>query len=82
MSGLLLALFMWVHMVFVSSILISNDAMWTITKFFEGYFFFGRSYPWIVSLAVSGVRPGTDCGTSVRYGHSRPVNASLLAAPT
>ena len=29
---------------------------------------------------VSGVRPGTDCGTSVRYGHSRPANASLLAA--
>ena len=42
-TGLLLALFMWGHMFFVSSILISNDAMWTITKFFEGYFFFGRS---------------------------------------
>ena len=41
--GLLLALFMWVHMVFVSSILISKDAMWTVTKFFEGYFFFGTS---------------------------------------
>ena len=24
------------------------------------------------------VRSGTDCGTSVRYAHSRPVNASLL----
>ena len=44
-TGLVLALFMWGHMFFVSSILISNDAMWTITKFFEGYFFFGRSYP-------------------------------------
>jgi fumarate reductase subunit C len=52
-SGLLLALFMWVHMVFVSSILISNDAMWTVTKFFEGYFFFGTSYPWIVSSVVA-----------------------------
>jgi fumarate reductase subunit C len=52
-SGLLLALFMWVHMVFVSSILISKDAMWTITKFFEGYFFFGTSYPWIVSIVVA-----------------------------
>ena len=48
--GLVLALFMWGHMVFVSSILLGKDAMWTITKFFEGYFFFGRSYPWIVSL--------------------------------
>ena len=40
-------------MFFVSSILISKDAMWTITKFFEGYFFFGRSYPWIVSIVVA-----------------------------
>ena len=54
-TGLLLALFMWGHMLFVSSILISNDAMWTITKFFEGYFFLGRSYPIIVSFFVAGV---------------------------
>jgi len=51
-TGLLLALFMWGHMLFVSSILISEDAMWTITKLFEGYFFFGRSYPWVVSVIV------------------------------
>ena len=42
-SGLLLALFMWGHMFFVSSILLGKDAMWTVTKLFEGYFFFGRS---------------------------------------
>jgi fumarate reductase subunit C len=54
-SGLLLALFMWGHMFFVSSILLGKDAMWTVTRFFEGYFVFGRSYPWIVSLAVAGV---------------------------
>jgi fumarate reductase subunit C len=54
-TGLFLALFMWGHMFFVSSILISHDAMWTITKFFEGYFFFGRSYPIIVSFVVAGV---------------------------
>jgi len=54
-TGLLLALFMWGHMFFVSSILISNDALWTITKFFEGYFFFGRSYPVIVSIVVAAV---------------------------
>ena len=51
-SGLLLALFMWGHMLFVSSILISKEAMYTVTKLFEGYFLFGRSYPWLVSLAV------------------------------
>jgi len=54
-TGLLLALFMWGHMFFVSSILISNDAMWAITRFFEGYFFFGRSYPVIVSFVVAVV---------------------------
>jgi hypothetical protein len=34
-SGLLLALFMWGHMFFVSSILISEQVMWTITKMFD-----------------------------------------------
>jgi fumarate reductase subunit C len=52
-TGLVLALFMWGHMFFVSTILISNDAMWTITKFFEGYFFFGKSYPVLVSGVVA-----------------------------
>ena len=54
-SGLVLALFMWGHMFFVSSILLGNDVMWTITKFFEGYFLFGRSYPAIVSCVVATV---------------------------
>ena len=54
-SGLLLVLFMWGHMFFVSSILISRDAMWTVTKFFEGYFLLGRSFPGIVSAVVGCV---------------------------
>jgi len=54
-SGLVLALFMWGHMLFVSSILLGKDAMWTVTRFFEGYFVFGRSYPWVVSIAVAGI---------------------------
>ena len=54
-SGLLLVIFMWGHMFFVSSILISKDAMWTITKFFEGYYFLGASHPGIVSVVVTGV---------------------------
>ena len=49
-TGLLLALFMWGHMFFVSSILLGSDAMWTITKMFEGYFFFGSAHPGIVSV--------------------------------
>ncbi len=54
-SGLVLALFMWGHMFFVSSILISKDFMWTITKMFEGYFVFGTAYPGLVSVIVAGV---------------------------
>lgn len=54
-SGLILGLFMWAHMVFVSSILLSKDAMWAITRMFEGYFFFGRSYPLLVSGVVAAV---------------------------
>ena len=55
LSGLALGLFMWVHMFFVSSILLGRDAMWTVARFFEGYFFFGRSYPVMVSFVVAGV---------------------------
>jgi fumarate reductase subunit C len=54
-TGLFLGLFMWGHMFFVSSILISQDAMWSITKFFEGYFVFGRSFPILVSFVVATV---------------------------
>jgi len=54
-SGLVLALFMWGHMFFVSSILLGKDAMWTVTKMFEGYFLFGRSYPGIVSVVVAAI---------------------------
>ncbi|MCL2310310.1 MAG: fumarate reductase cytochrome b subunit [Proteobacteria bacterium] len=55
LSGLFLALFMWGHMFFVASILLGKDAMWTITKFFEGYYFFDKSHHWLVSLVVAFV---------------------------
>jgi len=54
-TGLVLGLFMWGHMFFVSSILLGHDAMWMITKMFEGYFIFGRAYPGIVSVVVAVV---------------------------
>jgi fumarate reductase subunit C len=53
LTGLALALFMWVHMFFVASILVSKDFMWMVTKFFEGYFIFGKAYPGIVSALVT-----------------------------
>jgi len=52
LSGLFLALFMWAHMAFVSTILISEEAFWTIARTFEGYYIFGRPLPWLVSLFV------------------------------
>jgi fumarate reductase subunit C len=54
-SGLILALFMWGHMFFVSSILLGKDAMWTVARTFEGTFIFGRPLPWLVSLVVATI---------------------------
>ncbi|MEO8279470.1 MAG: fumarate reductase cytochrome b subunit [Ideonella sp.] len=54
-SGLLLALFIWGHLLFESSILLGKDAMWRVSKFFEGYYIFGRPLPWIVSIIAAVV---------------------------
>ena len=54
-SGLALGLFMWAHMFFVATILLGNDAMWAVARFFEGYFIFGRRLSWLVSLIVAVV---------------------------
>jgi fumarate reductase subunit C len=54
-TGLFLALFMWGHMAFVASILLGETAMWTVTRFFEGYFIFGKSHPGLVSCVVAFV---------------------------
>ena len=43
-SGLLLVLFMWVHMFLVSSILLGKDAMYHVTRFLEGEYLLGRFY--------------------------------------
>ncbi len=51
-TGLFLALFMWGHMMLVSSILLGEEVMYTVTKFLEGQFFFGESYPLLVSGAA------------------------------
>jgi fumarate reductase subunit C len=55
LSGLVLALFMWGHMFFVSSILLGKDAMWTVARLFEGYLFFGRPFPLLVSGVVAAI---------------------------
>ena len=55
-TGLVLGLFMWGHMFFVSSILHrARTRCGPITKMFEGYFFFGKAYPGIVSVVVATI---------------------------
>ena len=49
-TGIVLALFIAGHILFESSILISKDAMYTMTLFFEGYYFTHGRYPVIISL--------------------------------
>jgi fumarate reductase subunit C len=53
LSGLFLGLFMWGHMFLVASILLGNEAMYTVTRFFEGYYFFGKAYPALVAVIVA-----------------------------
>ncbi len=55
LSGLLLGLFILLHLLFDASILLGKDAMWTVTRFFEGYFIFGHALPWLVSLFVASI---------------------------
>ena len=61
-SGLFIGLFMWGHMAFVSTILISEDTMWWVTKMFEGRFVFDQSYRGIVAAIVVLVR-SCSCST-------------------
>jgi fumarate reductase subunit C len=53
LSGLFLVVFMWAHMLFVSSILLGMDAMYAVARMFEGEFLFGRPYPVLVTLVAA-----------------------------
>lgn len=48
-SGLVLGIFICFHLIFESSILISNDFMLALTKFFEASFIFDGGEPLIIS---------------------------------
>lgn len=54
-SGLALAVFMWIHLFLVSSILLGKDAMYYVTGFFELRFLHGwqHGYPIIVSIIAT-----------------------------
>ena len=55
LTGLLLVFFIWGHMFFESSILLGLDAMYWVSKMFEGEHIFGKPYPLLVTAAVAGV---------------------------
>ena len=55
LTGLLLVLFIWGHMFFESSILLGKDAMYWVSKMFEGEHILGKPYPLLVSGAVAVV---------------------------
>ena len=52
-TGLFLALFMWAHMILVSSILVSKDLMYQVTKLLEASFIFEGGNPILVSIAAA-----------------------------
>lgn len=54
-SGFFLAVFLIAHMLFVSSILVSQDAFYTVARFFEAGWLFGTPQPWVVSGVVTVV---------------------------
>jgi len=53
LTGLLLVLFIWGHMFFESSILLGKDAMYWVSKMFEGEHVFGKPYPGLVSAVAA-----------------------------
>jgi fumarate reductase subunit C len=87
-TGGFLGLFMWAHMLLVSSILVSKDFMYTVTKLLEGSFIFEGGNPLLVSLvaavifvifivhAALGMRklPGNFKQLQVIRAHSKSMN--------
>jgi fumarate reductase subunit C len=51
-TGMALVIFMWAHLFAVSSILLGKDAMYRVSKFFEGSLFFAEPQPVLVSLVA------------------------------
>lgn len=49
-TGLILALFVWIHLILESSILLGKDTMYKVSKLLEGEPIFGQPYPIIVTI--------------------------------
>lgn len=55
LSGLLLGLFIWVHLAGDASILLGQDAFAAVSHFWEGGAFFGRPVPALTAWAAGGI---------------------------
>jgi fumarate reductase subunit C len=55
LTGLILGVFIMGHILFEASILISNEMMYRVTIMFEGYYFFGETYPGIISFLAGAI---------------------------
>ena len=55
LTGLILAVFIIGHILLESSILISHEAMYRVTIMFEGYYFFGETYPGIITFLAAAI---------------------------
>jgi fumarate reductase subunit C len=53
LTGLMLVFFIWGHMFFESSILLGKDAMFWVSRMFEGEHVLGKPYPVLVSAVVA-----------------------------
>ena len=54
-TGLILGVFIMGHILFESSILVSNEMMYKVTIMFEGYYFFGETYPGIITFLAGAI---------------------------
>lgn len=55
LTGLILAVFIMGHILFEASILVSHEMMYRVTIMFEGYYFFGETYPSIISFLAAAI---------------------------
>lgn len=77
-TGLLLGLFMWVHMFFVATILLGKDVMWTVARMFEGYFIFGRPVYGLVSALVATIATLFVVHAALALESFRPITANTV----
>jgi fumarate reductase subunit C len=54
-TGIILGIFILGHIVFESSILVSEELMYKVSIMFEGYYFFGEKYPGIISFLAAAI---------------------------